>query len=210
MPDDALSEISRALRAHFAEHNLRVAALTFLTLVATLALWFLLHATYRWLVILGLTAITGTDARVPAFIEPAFWSAAAVLLALAWLDRVLRADDRPRDHKTPGEIAWEIILAIPRATLAIGATLSAWQHLTRAEIETAASLVERLAHVRRLPLHALPLEIPDEALREKIVFALQLVQVIDIRREDRELWIGLNALRPASLLLTPGRGATGR
>jgi hypothetical protein len=191
--------IRRALRAHFADHNARVALLTLLTLLAALALWFLLHAAVSWLALLAVSAVKGTDARLPVFIEDAFWWSTAALLALAWIDRHFRPDDRPRDHKSAAEIAWEILLAIPRVTFAIGGTLSAWQHLTRHEFDTAAGLVERLIREHRLLLHSLPLEIPNDKLRLKVLFALQLVQIIEIRRENRELWIALNPLRPASL-----------
>lgn len=202
MTDDELAKITRALRLHFAEHNLRVALLSLLTLVASLALWFLLRATARWLSLLTISAVQGTDARLPRSLDSIFLFAAATSLFVAWVDRRMTTDDRARDHKSAAEIVWEILLAIPRSTLAIGATLSAWQHLSRLELTTAATLVARLRAHRRMPLHTLPLEIPEEALREKILFALQLVQVVEVRREDREFWISLNPLRPASLLPT--------
>lgn len=204
MSDEALPAIARTLRAHIADHNFRVALLTLLTLLGAIVLWFLLHATLHWLALLAVTVVKGVDARAPAFVDQAFWFAAATLLALAWIDRRFRPDDRPRDHKSAAEIAWEILLAIPRATFAIGSTLSAWQNLDPRELTTAAELIERLGHDRRMPLHALPLEIPNERLRLKILFALQLLQIIEIRRENRELWVSLSPLRPASLLPKPG------
>jgi hypothetical protein len=208
MSDEALPAIARSLRAHIADHNFRVALLTLLTLIGALALWFLLHAALHWLTLLAVTVVKGLDARAPAFVDQAFWIAAAVLLVLAWIDRRFRPDDRPRDHKSAAEIAWEILLAIPRATFAIGSTLSAWQNLAPRELTTAAELVDRLGHDRRMPLHALPLEIPNERLRLKILFALQLLQIVEIRREDRELWISLSPLRPASLLRKSGDETT--
>jgi len=190
---------ARALRAHLAAHNLRVAVISLLTLVAAVALWLALHAVTRWLTLLLLTAIKGTDAQMPAAVEAVFWSGATALLAVAWIDRRLRRDDRPKDHKSAAEIASEFILAIPRVTLAVWGTLSAWQRLTESEIADAVALIERLTHEHRIRLSSMPLEIPDSARRFKILFALQLVQVIDIRREDRELWVTLNPLRPPAL-----------
>jgi len=200
MSDEALPVIARALRAHFADHNFRVALLTLFTLVAAIALWFLLHAVLGWLSLLAVTTVKGTEARMPAFVEPVFWCGAAALLAAAWIDRRFRPDDRARDHKSAVEIAWEILLAIPRVTLAIGGTLSNWQSLSVHEIKTAAELLQQLMGNHRLPLHSLPLEIPNDKLRLKVLFALQITQVIEIRRENRELWIALNPLRPAHLL----------
>jgi len=203
MSEEALPAIKRALRAHFADHNFRVALLTLFTLVAAIALWFLLHAAMHWLALLAVTAVKGTEAHAPEFIDRFFWPAAAALLVLAWIDRRFRPDDRARDHRAAVEIVWEIILAIPRVTLAIGGTLSNWQHLDERELTSAAELLQNLAQDRKIALHSLPLEIPDDRLRLKVLFALQITQVIEIRRENRELWIALNPLRPAKLLPKP-------
>ena len=191
------STLVRALRAHLAAHNFRVALLSFLTLLGAGALWYGLYLAANWLALLFSTAVEGTEARVPGGVENLFWFAAAALLAVAWIDRRLRPDDRARDHKSIREQVWECVLALPRLTLSVGGTLSAWQHLDRRELTEAVFLIERLSVERRIRLNSLALEIPNAPRRFKILFALQLVQVIDIRREDREFWVLLNPLRPA-------------
>lgn len=191
-------DLARALRTHLAAHNLRVALLAALTLIAAVALWSALHLAADWLALLFVTAVEGTEARLPTTVENAFWFAAAVLLAVAWIDRLWRPDDRPPDHKSISAILWEILLAVPRLTLSVWGTLSAWQHLDARERMEAVALIERLQHERRIRLSSMALEIPNAPRRFKILFALQLVQIIDIRREDRELWVSLNPLRPKS------------
>lgn len=200
---DAHPEIARVLRAHLAAHNFRVAVLSTLTLLAAAALWYLLHAAARWLALLFVTATRGIGAQMPMAVDFVFWSVAAALLALAWIAQLLRRDERPKDHKTPGDLVWECVLAVPRLTLSFWGTLSAWQHLDAREIRDAAALVARLRHEPKLRLHSLPVDLPDDARRCKILFALQLVQIIEIRREDRELWVTLNPLRPAALQAPP-------
>jgi hypothetical protein len=49
----------------------------------------------------------------------------------------------------------------------------------------------------------MPLEIPNADRRFKILFALQLLQVIDIHREDRDLWVRLSPLRPRAFMPAP-------
>jgi len=196
-------DLARALRSQLAAHNRRVALVGALTLVVSLAVWSALRLVVNWLAILFITAVQGTEAHVPAGIENVFWFAAAALLAVAWIDRRFRPDDRPRDHKSVAEIVWEIALAVPRLTLSVGGTLSAWQHLDAREQADAVALIERLGQERRLRLASLPLEIPDAPRRFKILLALQLVQIIDLRREDRELWVALNPLRPRSFCEAP-------
>jgi hypothetical protein len=198
-PPSAGAETERVILRHLGAHNRRVALLSVLTLLAAVALWYLLYGTASWLTLLFVTAVKGTDAFMPGIFPTVFWSVSAGLLVLAWIERWLHPDDRPKDHKNAAEIVLELILAVPRLTLAVWGTLSAWQHLTRWETAAAAGLIDRLASEHRLRLQSIPLEIPDAKSRFKILFALQLVQVIDIRREDRELWVMLNALRPKGL-----------
>jgi hypothetical protein len=59
-------------------------------------------------------------------------------------------------------------------------------------------------------LQSLPLEIPQADTRFKILLALQMVQVIDVRREDRELWVRLSPLRPSALAWRINRGEAER
>jgi hypothetical protein len=179
-----------------------VLLLSFGTLLGSLLLWVLLYGIAVWLTVLFLSAIHGPEVRRrPAAFDKVFFSAAATLFVLAWIDRRLTPNDLPRDHKSPAEIATDFILAIPRTTLAVSGTLSAWQRLTQLDYERAAALLERIEATGRLPLQSTPLEIPEDAQREKILFALQLTQLVEVRREDREIWLALSPLRPESLQL---------
>lgn len=194
-------DLARALRSHLAAHNARVALITALTLAASAALWSALYLAANWLALLFVSAVEGTEARLPPVVENAFWFGAAALLVLAWIDRRLRPDDRPRDYKTFTDLVLEVALAVPRLTLSIWGTLSAWQQLDARERADAIALVERLGEVRRIPLSRMALEIPNAPRRFKVLFALQMVQIIDVRREDRDLWVTLNPLRPKALRL---------
>lgn len=191
-------EVVATLRRELAGHNLRVLLLATLTAGAAALLWAVLYVVAQWLTLLFLTAAKGMDTPVPAEFPEVFTMAAAGLLVFAWIDRRLHPDDRPRDRRSSGEIALDFVLAIPRVTLAVGSTLSAWQQLTVVELTQAAELLERLGHERRLRLQSVPLEIPNDRQRERILFALQLVQFIDVQREDGDYWVKLNPLRPRS------------
>jgi hypothetical protein len=198
-------EIARTLRRHLAEHNLQVVLLAFLIAVASALLWLILFGFSYWMTLLFFSSVQGTNSAVPARFFPIFWSVAGALLFFAWIHRRLHPDERPRDYKSPAEIALDLILGIPRLTLAIFGTLSAWQRLSPHELQLATSLLEHLGRERRLPLPSLPLDIPDAAARFKILFALQLVQVIDVRRDEGAYWVMLNPLRPRALNLQERR-----
>jgi hypothetical protein len=186
------------LRREISGHNLRVILLSVLCALAAVLLWAALYAIAYWLTLLLVTAVRGVDATPPAAFRPVFCSAAAGLLVFAAVDRILRPDDRPRDHRTAGEYALDFILAVPRVTLAVWSTLSTRLHLTPLELAQAAAFLDRLGQNRRILLQSVPLEIPDDRARERILFALQLLQIIDVRRHERDFWVTLNALRPAA------------
>jgi hypothetical protein len=86
-------------------------------------------------------------------------------------------------------------------TLSVGGTLGAWQRLDDEELLQAALLLHRLAEEKRVPMSGVRLEIPDPETAMRILFALQLTEIIDVRRDENEFWLKLNSLRPAALRL---------
>ena len=181
------------LRQRFAEHNRLVILTAILTLVSTGAIWCLLFAGLYWLAFLFQSVVHGMDARPPSALLVFFIYSAGLLVLLTWLARKHLDNQMPKDEKTPWEIAMEFLLAIPRATLAIWGNLSAWQQLDDREFELATDLIERLAVERRLPLQQLPLEIPHPQDREKILLALQLIEVLHVTHSDHVAWLSLSS-----------------
>jgi hypothetical protein len=94
------------------------------------------------------------------------------------------------------EVASEFLLAIPRVTLSLFSTISAWRRLSAAELDQAASFIHRLAEERRMPLPSVPQEIPDARSRERILLALQIMQIIDLQKRDRDWFVTLHVSRP--------------
>lgn len=174
------------LRAHLRRHNRKVALLSFLTLAGALLLWGVLCFVALWLFLLGNSVVKPLDWRPsPRPLLLAFAGAAALLCCVAWLLRRLRPNEAPRDHKGLWEIALDILLAVPRMTLAVAGTARARARLNEHELQLAWDLLRRMSDsAGPLPLHTLPLEIPGPAAREKILLALQLSELIDLRRRD--------------------------
>lgn len=188
-----------ALRREIVAHNLRVAGIALLTLAFAAGLWVVLYAVSCWVMVFGL-AIAGTSrTELPHGFTLLFAVAAACSLAYAWLDRRLTPNDLPHDDKPPGEITADFLLALPRITLSVWGTLSAALWLDAGELADAAAFLHRLARERRIPLHSVPLDIGDAQARFRILFALQMLEVIDLRRDERELTIRLSAIRPRTL-----------
>ena len=187
------AELIAALRRHFFRHNLQVLALTLLTFATAAVLWAMLYGFVYWVLLFGISAARGLEAEMPAAFTKVFLLVAAALLSIAWIDRKLRQHDHPRDDKSFGAHLADILLAIPRVTLAISANLSAWQRLRREELILAAALLERVAREEKIEFQSTPLDIPEDARREKIILALLLSRALEFRREEGISWLTVSS-----------------
>jgi hypothetical protein len=76
----------------------------------------------------------------------------------------------------------DVALAIPRLTLASVGTSGAALRLSQDELEGAWELLRRMdERGKPVPVQELPVDIPDASMRKRIVLALQLSEVIEIR-----------------------------
>jgi hypothetical protein len=180
---------SARVRGCFNRHNREVFLLVVLTLLGTAALWGLIYVGIYWLTLVFLAATRGLDAQPPESLPALFIYTAALLVAVAWLWRAITPDRGVPDKKESWELALDLLLAVPRATLAVWGSLRAWQSLSAPELELAAELLERVEQERVIPVYRLPLEIPRRAMRERIVLGLQWVQLVDVRRYREELCV---------------------
>ncbi len=192
---------AKVLQAHFARHNIRVLLLAAGTLVAALAAWLLLYLVCRWMLGIAFAVADVRITRIPRGFTIVFGVAAVCAIVYAWVDNLLTPNDRPRDTKPVWDVISEFVLAIPRMSLAVGGTLGAWQRLNANDFRQAAALLHRLADEKRLPMSTVRLDIPDSKAALRILFGLQITQVIDVHRDESEFWLRLNALRPDALRL---------
>jgi hypothetical protein len=193
----------QTLRAHFARHNQRVVLIAAGTLVASAAAWLLLYIVCTWVFVFVCAVFDGPafDTPFPRELSILFVVAAVCAVGYVWLDRRLTPNEQPADEKRAGGIIVDFILAVPRMTLSVWGTLEAWQRLSDDDFAQAAGLLHRLADERRLPMSSVRLDIPDPDAAMRIIFGLQLTQVVDVQREKQEFWLKLNALRPPELRL---------
>ena len=179
------------LRRKFAAHNRLVALVAVLTLLVAAGMWYLLFAFLYWLAFLAAAVGHGMDARPPEVLPALFIYSAGLLVLLTWLAGTRFGNEFPKDKKSPFEIAAEFLLAVPRATIAVWGNLSAFQRLDAREIALAADFLETLASEQRIPLHRVPLDIPDPRDRMRILLALQLIEVLSVRQGEDAVWLSL-------------------
>jgi hypothetical protein len=174
------------------------------TLAVALVAWTALYFIAQWLTLLFLVAAMSEDRPLPDGFTTVFIFIAGCLIAYAWLDRRLTPDERPRDSRSRGEIATDVVLALPRFTIAAWQNLDARQHLTQAELEQAATFLTHLSSAGTLPIAAAGYDLPDPAEREKILFALELTGLLAILRTARETTLrpGPHSLSDATLTPT--------
>ena len=202
--------IPRAFRAHFAGHNRQVVLLTVMTFISAVLLWLVAYIILYWLTLLFVTTGEGVDARVPSSFTKIFAMAAGGLCVLGWLVRKIAPNYFPRDRKPAFEVFMDFVLAAPRVTLAIWGNLSAWQSLSEYELEGAWELFHTIALRGKLSIYSLPLEIPDAKLRTKVVFALQMAGLIELRKNEEGAWLALQGdkarkLSRATIKIDAGR-----
>ena len=172
---------------------------TVLTAAGAIVLWMAAWGLAWWITLFLLTAVFGDEARPPAHFQRNFLLVAGGGLALASLRHWATRDERPRDHRGAWEIVLDIVLTIPRVTLAVWGNLSAWPRLKPEEEHEAARLLERLTE-RRILLATAPQEIGDDRRREHILYTLQLIGLTEIRREEGEYWLQLVKPPPGEAL----------
>jgi hypothetical protein len=190
------------LRVHLARHNRRVLLLAAGTLVGTLAAWALVYFVCCWLFVLAVAVLDLPWKRIPPHFPLLYIITGLCGIVYAWIDRRLTPNARLPDKKPVYEILMDFVLALPRMTLAVGATLRAWLHLSDTELLEAAELLHRLGQERRVPVTGVRLQIPDPRAAARILLALQITQLVDQFREENEYWLRLDPARPSSLRMT--------
>lgn len=171
------------LREHFRKHNQWVLGLMAGTIVVTAALWVALYWLTWWLFILGGTALESTDFHPEQGPVMRGFAAVAILMCgVAWVLQLMRQDARVKDRRgVPGHIL-DLVLMAPRMTISVFGTGRAVALLNDDDLRHAWRLLQRMRDARSaVPVQTLPLDIPDSTMRNRIILALQLSGVIDVR-----------------------------
>ncbi len=161
-------------------------------------------AAFGWLAIFGIgyciamivTAVDrGIDAQPDSFVRYFWWSAGGAT-AFALLDAWRHPHETARDERPALVQLFDVALFLPRITVAALLNFSAWARLPRAAVKPAVRLLGRLAAEKTIPLHELPLDIPNLRLRRCVLNVLEVTQLTDIRTEKGQLVLRWSALAP--------------
>ncbi|MGA3171180.1 MAG: hypothetical protein ABSE62_09205 [Chthoniobacteraceae bacterium] len=171
------------LRGHLRRHNRQVFWLTIAALVMSAILWSGLYLLACWLYLLGGSAVRGTDFHWRSGgLLPGFVITVLVMCLFAWITRRMRPNRVPRDHRSIGEHFMDVVLAVPRLTLGVFGMSTAAARLKGEDLDHAWRLLRRMEEAGKpVSVQSLPVDITDGAMRDRILLALQLSGLIDIR-----------------------------
>jgi hypothetical protein len=200
------SELS-ILRAHFREHNRSVIFASVATLLFAALGWAVVYGLCYWFTVAFLSVKEGLKFIGTENFNRNFLSSVAVLYAATVIDRWLFRFDREAVDRRPfSETILDVALFLPRMTLAVLENFGVWIHLSAREVALSARLVELIRERGRYSLQEVPLVSPAARDRDRILFALRVALVVDVRAEDGVMWLHIGSLAPASLAPVLGSG----
>ena len=189
------------LRVHFREHNKSVIFASAATLLFAVIGWAFVYGVSYWFTVAFLSVKDGLLFNGTEHFNRNFFSCVAVLYAATLVDRwVFRYSPEAVDRRPFSETLLDIALFLPRMTLSVFENFMVWIHLSHRQMALAAQLAEIIRERGRYALHEIPVLIPTERDREKILFAMRAAQVLDVRPSDGVAWLYIGSLAPAALV----------
>lgn len=184
------------LRSHVREHNLSVLAASVAALAVAAIGWAVLYGFSYWVAFMFVTVGSlGQNAPGTTF-HLGFGAACGVVFFLALLDAWLFPHEEARDGRSLFGHGCDVVLFLPRITLAAGLNFTAWVSLPARVRQAAARLIERLDRENTVAMHELPLDIPHDPTRQRVLAALEITQLVEVRAEKGQLVLRWNALAP--------------
>lgn len=195
----AKASTAQILQARLRSHNGSVVAASGATLVLVTISWAIFYIVAYWLVMFVLTVAKAGEAKLPGSFDWVCAWIAGVLLVIAAIDMWLFPTERAIDERPALSTITDVVLFVPRLTLTILLNFTAWARLPSGLRRDAAVVIDRLRTDGKIALSILPLDLPDERSRGRILHVLQLLQITEIRLEKEELWLRFHPLAPSEL-----------
>ena len=199
LPDARLvnaAATEHALRKHLRSHNWSVLATSGMTLLFSAIGWAVLYGAAYWVMMFAFTVLHNGEGSPPTAFHWVFLACAAMLLVAATVDGWLFPNERAVDERPPIAQFTDVVLFVPRFTLLFWSNLSALVSLHGSEWRNAAGLLDRLKAEGSVPLQQLPAQVPDERSRARIMEALTVSQLIDVRMAGSLTLLYLSSLAP--------------
>ena len=185
------SRLKEALRRKIESHNRLVWLSTIGTALGVVVMWAALYFVGNWLPLFFITIIKGVDAEAPARLPRYVLVALLIWIATGTVERLLRKPDPRVDESSPLEVALRLLLLPPRATFAVLDNHRNRVQLNEAELEQASRFVEHLYRVGKIQMQSVPVELPGDRHRERVLTALRLTEMIREREINKTHFLAL-------------------
>ena len=179
--------LKEALRRKIASHNRLVRLSTIGAVLGVAIMWGFLYFLANWLPVFFVTIVKGVDAEVPANLHRSILVFFTFWMLVGLIDRLVRARRAESLNATPMESALGTLLIPPRVTFSIWDNVRNRIWLSEYELEHASDFLERLYARGKMQMQSVPVELPDEHSRERILTALRLtdlVRELEVKKTD--------------------------
>ncbi|HET6406291.1 MAG TPA: hypothetical protein VFG14_00285 [Chthoniobacteraceae bacterium] len=205
------SRLKEALRRKIDAHNRLVQLSTIGTALGVFVMWAALYFVGNWLPLFFITIVKGVDAEAPAKLPRYVLVALLVWMVVGMIDRLLRTPDERVRESSPLDATIRLLLLPPRATFAVLDNHRNRVQLNAIELEQASGFVEHLYRVGKIQMQSVPVELPGDKERERILTALRLTEMIREREINKTDFLALtHPERVAKFLESDGSAAHSR
>jgi len=181
------SRLKEALRRKIHGHNRLVLLSTVGGGLGVLVMWIVIYFLGNWFPVFFLTILKGLDAEVPHNLSRLVFMGILVWIAVGWIERHFRTEGNRMDELSPLGVAIKLLTLPPRATFAVWDNLQNRVELDEFELEAASGFIERLFHAGKIQMQSVPIELPDDDARNRILTTLSatdLIRKVEINRTD--------------------------
>jgi hypothetical protein len=170
--------LKEALRRKIDGHNRLVLLSTIGGALGVVLMWVMIYFVANWLPLFFLTIFKGLEAEAPRNLTRIIILGMMAWMVIGWIDRHLCTADTGMGEISPAALAFKILLLPPRATFGVWDNLHNRIGLNEPELDEASSFIEHLYHTGKIQLQAVPVELPDDSTRDKILTTLRSTELI--------------------------------
>jgi hypothetical protein len=183
--------LKEALRRKVTAHNRLVKLSTFGAALGVILMWAFLYFVGNWLPLLFLTIVKGLDAEVPPNLHRWILLIFVLWIVVGLIDRLVRKSG-PHPSESSGVAAtFKFLMLPPRATFAVWENSRNSIDLSEHDLEIASKFIERLYQIGKLEVQSVPVELPADDSRDRILTALRTTQLIREREIQKTSFLAL-------------------
>lgn len=177
-----------ALRRTIRRHNELVWLSSLTSAVIVCFMWAGIYFISRWLIIFFSTVVKGLDAVIPQHFDRGFFIVVAIWMIVGWIARQRGFFRTLRSESSSSLTLLELLLTPPRATFGALQNIRNRIRLSEEDLVVATDFLVRVVRAGKMATTNVPVELPDDTSRDKIILALQLLDLIYLRKVDDITW----------------------